>query len=528
MGDLVQIMSVSNEVSGVELAIFAGKLNAVCAEMGYVLQRSAFSPNIKDRLDFSCAVFDRDGAILAQAAHIPVHLGSMAYAMKNLVSKFEWHSGDMVVVNDPFQGGTHLPDVTLIAPFFILGELSGFVVNRAHHANIGATAPGSMPLSSKLEEEGVILSPEKLLEAGHLNAGLADQIRSIDPECSAELPEDFIAQISANRTGLNRLAASLADMSSPARFFDRMNSALHDYGALLMQRLIRQIPEGAVHFEDVLDGDGFSEVPVRLVLHLERIGDQLVFDFSESSPQVTGNLNCPVSVSAASVYYVIACMLPDYAPKCDGVFRHINLIAARGSILNANPGAAVAAGNVETSMRIVDLVQGAFAKLGIEMPAASQGTMNNVAMGNSGHGGNRRWDYYETLGGGMGAHAGGDGLDAVQCHMTNTLNTPIESLELHYPLRIEQYGLRDQSGGSGERVGGRGLKRSYRFLEPASVTLLTDRRLSRPWGVRAEPGKAGVNSLNGVPVTSKISLEVSAGDSISIETPGGGGWSPAE
>jgi N-methylhydantoinase B len=521
-------MSGSNEVSGVELAIFSGKLNAVCAEMGYVLQRSAFSPNIKDRLDFSCAVFDREGAILAQAAHIPVHLGSMAYAMKSLVSQFHWQAGDMVVVNDPFQGGTHLPDVTMIAPFFIQSELCGFVVNRAHHANIGASAPGSMPLSSRLEEEGVILSPEKLLAAGIRNAELASQIRSIDPECSATLPEDFVAQISANKTGLMRLEASLINQDEPIHFFDRMNAALHNYGALLMRRLISQIPEGVAHFEDVLDGDGFNGAPIRLSLQLRRVGDELVFDFSGSSPQVTGNLNCPLSVSAASVYYIIACMLPDYTPKCDGVFRHINLIATKGSVLNANPGAAVAAGNVETSMRVVDLVQGALRNLGVIMPAASQGTMNNIAMGSSGGNCRRRWDYYETLGGGMGAHTDGDGLDAVQCHMTNTLNTPVESLELHYPLRIEQYALRDQSGGRGVNCGGAGLKRSYRFIEPTSVTLLTDRRQSRPWGVDAESGRAGVNTLNGVDISSKITLEVSAEDSITIESPGGGGWSPAE
>lgn len=520
-------MIASNEVSGVELAIFLGKLNAVCAEMGFVLQRSAFSPNIKDRLDFSCAVFDRDGAILAQAAHIPVHLGSMAYAMKSLVSRFEWRPNDMVVVNDPFQGGTHLPDVTLVAPFFIQEKLAGFVVNRAHHANIGASAPGSMPLSSALEEEGVVLAPEKLLLQGVLNPQLAEKICRIDPETSGELPEDFIAQISANKTGLVRLAAVMSSQSDPLGFFDRMNAALHEYGAHLMQRLIAQIPEGQVCFEDVLDGDGFSNEPVRLVLELSNTNGQLVFDFSQSGHQVKGNLNCPVSVSAASVYYVIACMLPDYAPKCDGVFRFIKLVAREGSILNARPGAAVAAGNVETSMRIVDLVQGAMAKLGVDMPAAAQGTMNNVAMGSAGLNGAKRWDYYETLGGGMGAHRNGDGLDAVQCHMTNTLNTPIESLELHYPLRIEQYSVRQRSGGAGDFLGGDGLVRTYRFLEPASVTLLTDRRSSRPWGMQAESGAQGLNFHNEKPLSSKIALEVSAGDSITIQTPGGGGWSPA-
>ena len=521
-------MSGKNKVSGIDLAIFSGKLNAVCDEMGYVLQRSAFSPNIKDRLDFSCALFDRDGAILAQAAHIPVHLGSMAYAMKGLVTRFEWHPEDMVVVNDPFQGGTHLPDVTLIAPFFLCGQLAGFVVNRAHHANIGASAPGSMPLSTSLEEEGIVLTPEKLLCGGELNEPLANRIRSIDPECSGELPEDFVAQISANKTGLTRLEASLCHEKDPVAFFELMTRALHDYGAQLMTKLIENIPQGHARFEDVLDGDGFSDEPVRLVLELSNFDGQLVFDFSGSSKQVEGNLNCPLSVSAASVYYLVACLLPDYAPKCDGVFRFIKIHALEGSVLNASPGAAVAAGNVETSMRIVDLVQGALAVLGVSMPAAAQGTMNNIAMGSAGDNSRLRWDYYETLGGGMGAHSKGDGLDAVQCHMTNTLNTPIESLELHYPLRIEQYAIRDRSGGDGAFRGGNGLVRSYKFLDSASVTLLTERRLVQPWGTRAASGSLGANMLNGVALPPKIALEVSSGDSITIQTPGGGGWSPQE
>ena len=525
---MVQIMSGESKVSGIDLAIFSGKLNAVCDEMGYVLQRSAFSPNIKDRLDFSCALFDRDGAILAQAAHIPVHLGSMAYAMKALVERFEWHVGDMVVVNDPFQGGTHLPDVTMVAPFFLQGQLSGFVVNRAHHANIGASAPGSMPLSTSLQEEGVVLQPEKLLCGGELNALLAQRISSIDPECSGELPEDFVAQISANKTGLIRLEASLCHEPDPVAFFERMNRALHEYGEQLMSSLIESIPQGTARFEDVLDGDGFSEDPVRLVLELSNRGGKLEFDFSGSSKQVKGNLNCPLSVSAASVYYLVACLLPDYAPKCDGVFRFINIHALEGSVLNASTGAAVAAGNVETSMRIVDLVQGAFAELGVSMPSAAQGTMNNIAMGSAGNNSASRWDYYETLGGGMGAHGKGDGLDAVQCHMTNTLNTPVESLELHYPLRIEQYAIRDSSGGSGKFSGGNGLVRSYRFLESASVTLLTERRAVQPWGTRAGSGLPGVNMLNGERLPPKIALEVSPEDSITIETPGGGGWSPLE
>lgn len=519
-------MSEKHAVSGVELAIFSGKLNAICEEMGFVLQRCAFSPNIKDRLDFSCAVFDRYGKILAQAAHIPVHLGSMAFAMSSLVSRFEWFDGDVVVVNDPFQGGTHLPDVTLISPVFIDDTLVGYVVNRAHHANIGSRSPGSMPLSSKIEEEGILIAPQKLFAKGILNQALASQLRAIVPNCASDLPEDFAAQVSANQVGRCRLASWLAAQEKPLQWFQGLSDALNEYGAELMCRFIETLPDNSFsEFTDYLENDGFGSGVIELKLRLGREGSFIHFDFSGTSQQVAGNLNCPESVSVASVYYVIACMLPEYTPKCDGVFRYINVEAPKGSILNANPGAAVAAGNVETSMRVVDLVQGAMIGLGIDMPAASQGSMNNIAMGSAGDEGSGRWDYYETIAGGMGAHSGSRGLSGVQCHMTNTLNTPIESLELHYPLRIERYGLRQNSGGLGENLGGNGLVRKYVFLSNANVTLLTERREFRPWGIRASGGQCGENWHNGSLILGKCALEVAAGDTITIETPGGGGWS---
>jgi len=514
-----------NSVSGVELAIFSGKLNSICEEMGYVLQRSALSPNIKDRLDFSCAVFDSKGAILAQAAHIPVHLGSMAYAMSSLVSQFEWQEGDVVVVNDPFQGGTHLPDVTVVSPLFFGEVLTGFVVNRAHHANIGASAPGSMPLSESLDEEGVIISPVKLYVGGELDAEVAGRLRAIDPTCTEAIPEDFIAQVSANRTGITRLLEWLETFNDPCTDFNQRNEALNQYGASLMSSFISDLPEGTASFVDYLDDDGCGSGPIKIEVSIERRGDKLTFDFSGTDPQVKGNLNCPVSVSAAAVYYLVACMLPEYAPKCDGVFKHIHLSVPKGSLLNANQGAAVAAGNVETSMRVVDVVQGALRRLGVDMPAASQGTMNNIAMGYEGVNGQNRWDYYETIAGGMGAHSQGAGSSAVQCHMTNTLNTPVESLELHYPLRIDRYEIREHTGGLGTHAGGNGLCRTYCFLQSSHVTLLTDRRNTRPWGVESSDGAVGLNLLNGEVLPAKVAFEVTAGDKVTVSTPGGGGWS---
>ena len=519
-------MSEEQKVSGVELAIFSGKLNAICEEMGFVLQRCAFSPNIKDRLDFSCAVFDARGKILSQAAHIPVHLGSMAFAMSSLVNSFQWFEGDVVVVNDPFQGGTHLPDVTLVSPVFVDDALAGFVVNRAHHANIGSSSPGSMPLSSDIAEEGVLIVPQKLFDGGVLNQSLASSLRGIVTSCSSDLPEDFAAQLSANNVGKRRLVDWLSAKKEPLRIFQELSDALNEYGSELMRRFVENLPDNTFsEFTDYLEDDGFGSGAIELKLSLVRKRDVVCFDFTGTSAQVKGNLNCPESVSAASVYYVIACLLPEYTPKCDGVFRHIELKVPKGSILNARPGAAVAAGNVETSMRLVDLVQGAFIGLGVDMPAASQGTMNNIAMGSAGGVDSARWDYYETIAGGMGAHSCGPGLSGVQCHMTNTLNTPIESLELHYPLRIERYELRDSSGGMGQNVGGNGLLRHYSFLSRANVTLLTERRSVKPWGVKGSEGLCGANWHNNFSIAGKCALEVAAGDTITIETPGGGGWS---
>jgi N-methylhydantoinase B len=509
-------------LNAVELAVFSAQIKAICEEMGGVLQRSAFSPNIKDRLDYSCAFFDSNGEIVAQAAHIPVHLGSMAYAMSDIVSDIGWFEGDVLVLNDPFKGGTHLPDVTLVSPFFVSGHLTGFVANRAHHANIGCDSPGSMPLSTSLEEEGVIISPQKLYSQGKLNPVCLSLLSDIEGEANQSLPGDFVAQLSANTIGLQRLEQWFEEEGLSVSAFNEGLVQLNQYGSKLASTFFKRLPQGKASFYDYLDNDGISEESIRIEMSLLISDGKISIDFSGSSSQVKGNLNCPISVCAASVYYVFAALLPDYVPHCEGVFSQINIVAPKGCVMNAEPGAAVSAGNVETSMRIVDVVLGALSKLGINVPAASQGTMNNVAMGSVSE---NAWNYYETIAGGAGAGKDYDGLSASQCHMTNTLNTPIESLELHYPLRIVSYSLRKGSGGKGLNRGGDGVVRAYRFMSPSQVTLLTERRNFTPWGLEnGGDGLSGVNYLNDARLPGKAEFSVLEGDTLRIETPGGGGW----
>lgn len=505
-------------MSPVELAILISRVEAICAEMGAVLQHAAFSPNIKDRLDFSCALFDAGGELFAQAAHIPVHLGSMAYAMADIVDGVEWKPGDVLVVNDPYLGGTHLPDVTVVTPFFVGSRLVAFVANRAHHANIGADTPGSMPISSSLEDEGLVIPPMLIIEGGEPVDEAMDYIQRLE---GTDTYGDFAAQISANRKGVARLEELVSDEVDG---FIAGIAEINAYGERLARARLMEIPKGEYVFADCMDDDGFGNEDIRIAVKMVVAEDAIDVDFDGTSEQVTGNVNCPLSVAAAAVFYCFRCLLPDHTPACAGTFRCIRLHARPGTLVNAVRPAATAAGNVETSMRIVDVVLGALAQAVPEqVPAAGQGTMNNVAMGN--HSGNRPWDYYETIGGGMGAHAGGDGQGAVQSHMTNTLNTPIEALEMHYPVRINEYAIRKKSGGKGRHRGGDGLIREYEFLEPAQVTLLTERRTHRPWALAgAEAGAPGRNFVDGTQVPGKCSLAIEAGQVLRIETPGGGGY----
>ncbi len=507
----------------IELGLFASRVAAMCEEMGALLGRSAFSPNIRDRRDYSCALFDAEGALLGQATHQPVHLGSMAHAMAGLVASRPWRPGDMLILNDPYQGGTHLPDITLVAPVFAGDSLVGFCANRAHHADIGADAPGSMPVSTHLEEEGLLIPPTLLIEAGKIRQDLMDDLLGGLRDGEAALG-DFSAQIAANRLGTGRLQA-LAEQFGVGGLA-RQSRRLQDYAERLAGTAMGGLPRGSFRFGDLMDDDGAgtTDIPIRVRIDIQDA--RVLVDFEGTAAQVPGNLNCPLAVTAAAVFYVFRCLMPDHVPACAGAMRRIRIRAPEGSLVNARPPAAVAAGNVETSMRIVDAICGALAgAVPDRVPAAGQGTMNNLAMGRPGPGG---WDYYETLAGGHGAALGSDGLAARHSHMTNTLNTPIEVLERHYPLRIARYLRRRGSAGEGAFRGGDGVLREYCFLEDASLTILSERRSHAPWGVAGgAPGAPGINSLDGRHLGSKCQTEVSAGQILTIATPGGGGYGAA-
>ncbi|MGA9573951.1 MAG: hydantoinase B/oxoprolinase family protein [Lysobacterales bacterium] len=504
----------------VELGLFSSRIAAICEEMGALLGRVAFSPNIRDRLDYSCALFNRRGQLLGQATHIPVHLGSMAYAMVDLVESREWTSGDMLILNDPYRGGTHLPDVTLVAPVFAAGRLAGFCANRAHHADIGSDAPGSMPVSRALAEEGILIPPTLLIRNGEVDEAFLQSIlhQLTRPDTSRG---DFNAQISANLLGAERLQ-ELVELAGPEKF-EQQQDGLQAWAQSLVLKSLAYIPHGRYPFEDYLDDDGHghTDIPIRVTVSVREAGVEV--DFAGTAGQVEGNLNCPMPVTAAAVFYVFRCLMPAHTPACHGALQGVTIKAPKGCLVNACSPAAVAAGNVETSSRIVDAVCGALAQaLPGQFAAASQGSMNNLAMGRRGRGG---WDYYETLAGGMGAAQGCNGRSARHSHMTNTLNTPVEVLELNYPLRIEQYAVRRGSGGPGQFRGGDGVIRQYRFLEDAEVSLLTERRKYPPWGLAGgQPGQCGKNELDGQALPGKIQFQAVAGQTLTIKTPGGGGY----
>ena len=501
----------------VELALFSNRIKAICDQMGAVLQNTAFSPNIRDRLDYSCAIFDVDGQLCAQAAHIPVHLGSMAYAMQDIIRAQSWQSGDTLMLNNPFMGGTHLPDVTFVSPVFIADKLNAFVANRAHHADIGADSPGSMPISRSIVDEGIIISPTLITRNNRvIDAELNQLINRLRAPHIAKA--DFMAQISVNQTGIDALSKLINQCQDTD--FATCLEALNDYARRIARHTFATLPDGEFHFRDVMDDDGLGneDIPIECTITIQQ--SDITVDFAGTAEQVKGNINCPLSVTAAAVFYCFRCLMPAYVPSCAGTFDCIKLSVPEGNLLNASYPAAVAAGNVETSTRIVDVVLGALAQaLPTIIPAASHGSMNNVAMGGN------NWSYYETLGGGMGASARGRGIDAVQTHMTNTLNTPVEIVETHFPLLIREYSVRYGSAGGGLHNGGNGLCRTYQFLEPTQLTLLSERRNSQPWGLNdGENGDAGKNRLNGELIPGKTSIDVKADDKLRVETAGGGGW----
>ncbi len=504
----------------IELNLFSSRLESICEQMGQVLRNAAFSPNIRDRLDFSCAIFDADGGLSAQAAHIPVHLGSMAYAMSSVVSRVAWHPGDQVILNDPYLGGTHLPDITLIAPVYVDDKLTAFAVNRAHHADIGADTPGSMPVSSSLAQEGIVIPPTHYYVAGKPNQPV---IESLLARLNGEDANgDFAAQVSANLFAVDALSGLMSSMGRQ-QYLNGLHF-LNDYGQRLAANAISFIPDGVYVFEDIMDDDGQQVESIKIKITLVIKQGKVKADFDGTARQVPGNINCPLSVAAAGVFFAFRCLMPSQTPSCAGVFRDIEITAPEGCLVNAQYPAAVAAGNVETSTRVVDVTLGALAQaIPEQIPAASHGSMNNVAMGSVDTG--YRWNYYETIGGGMGAGKNGGGLSAVQTHMTNTLNTPVEVLESTYPLRIREYAIRRGSGGTGKRNGGHGIVRSFEFLKDAQISVLTERRRIAPWGSQGgKDGQPGLNLLNGTKMPAKFQASVSNGDVLEVHTPGGGGY----
>jgi N-methylhydantoinase B len=522
-------------VDPVSLEIFRCALTAIAEEMGTVLMQSSYSPNIKERRDFSCALFDARGRLVAQAAHIPVHLGSMPDSVAAALVTFEHFApGDIIALNDPFLGGTHLPDITLIAPLFVEVDdqscLVGFAANRAHHADVGGMSPGSMPLATEIYQEGIILPPVKLWEAGRPNrALLALFLRNV--RTPGERRGDLAAQVAANRTAVRRVQELVERWGIPQ--LEEHFEALIVYAQRITRATIAAIPDGTYRFSDALDDDGKSEVPVPIVVTVLVQGEHITVDFSGSNSQVRGNVNTVVSVARSATYYVLRCLMPDDAPVNHGTFLPISVLAPLGTVVNARPPAAVAQGNVETSQRITDVLFGALAQaLPAVVPAASQGTMNNIAAGGMDPRTGQPFTYYETMGGGMGARPHLAGLGGVHTHMSNTLNTPIEALEYAYPMRITRYQLRDGSGGRGAACGGDGLLREITFEASMEVTLLTERRRLPPYGLQGgEPGACGENRFwhNGEErrLPGKVQIHVEPGDRLVIASPGGGGWGKA-
>lgn len=519
-------------VNPISLELFRNGLTAITEEMGAVLMRSSYSPNIKERRDFSCALFDRQGRLIAQAAHIPVHLGSMPDSVAAALTTFhDFLPGDVIALNDPFLGGTHLPDITLIEPIFVQIDerqhLMGFAANRAHHSDVGGISPGSMPIATEIYQEGFIIPPIKLWEAGLPNQVVLDLfLRNV--RTPNERKGDLAAQVAANHTALRSMQELVNRWTLPS--VEEHCTALIAYAERITRATIESIPDGCYHFIDYLDNDGVSSDPIVIMATVTVQGSSLKVDFTGSAPQTQGNVNAVAAVAKSAVYYVVRCLMPEDAPTNHGTFIPITIITPDSSIVNARPPAGVAQGNVETSQRITDVVFGALAlALPAVIPAASQGTMNNVSAGGIDPRSGLPFAYYETMGGGMGARPSMDGLSGVHTHMSNTLNTPVEAFEYAYPMRISAYRLRDHSGGDGHTRGGDGLEREITFEVPTEVTLLTERRYRPPYGLHGgEPGKCGENRLlhtnHETLLPGKVHFRTEPGDRLTILSPGGGGW----
>ncbi|MEX2607145.1 MAG: hydantoinase B/oxoprolinase family protein [Kiritimatiellia bacterium] len=519
------------EISPTELSVFHQLYTSIADEMGAGLARTAYSPNIKERKDFSCALFDAQGYLLAQAAHIPVHLGAMPRSVEAARTAFpELADGDVVMLNDPFQGGTHLPDITLVSPVWRAGELLGYTATRAHHADVGGMTPGSLPNSTSIYQEGLRIPPVRVVRGGEVQEDLL-RILYANSRNPAERKGDLRAQLHAHHIGETRWRERLGGRD--AEELNQIHRALFDYADRQMRGALAGLPTGCWEAEDYLENAGADAIAATLRGTLRITESGVEVDLRDSDDSIEGSLNAVRAITEAAVYYVFLCWLCRNDPGCPppvnaGSFRAITLHTRPGSVVDARLPSAVAGGNVETSQRIVDLLLTLLSRaVPGEIPAQSQGTMNNVTLGG------RDFAYYETLSGGAGAGPDRPGASTIQCHMTNTLNTPVEALEFAYPLRVRRLELREGSGGEGAQRGGDGLVREWEALVPMEVTLLTERRLLAPKGAGAggdgHPGKQLLIRPDGRPVRTlpgKGTFAMQPGDILRVETPGGGGFSP--
>ena len=514
----------------IRLEIFRSLFTSVAEEMGLSLRRTAFSPNIKERRDYSCAVFDSLGRLIAQGDHMPVHLGSMPMSVRAAIESGPIFPGDVLILNDPYAGGTHLPDVTMVAPVFTGTNRSPlfYVANRAHHADIGGATPGSMGAATEIYQEGVRIPPVRLVRGGQLERDLWSLLLA-NVRGREEREGDFAAQLGAIRVGEERLLEIVGRYGRSET--NRYTAHLHRYTERMMRRALAEIPAGRCEATDFLDDDGVGSGPIPIKVRITISGGAAHVDFTGSSPQVSGPLNAVEAITISAVLYVFRCLLASDVPAGAGLLSPLEVVAPAGTIVNARPPAPVAGGNVETSQRIVDVMLRALSQLlPGRIPAASQGSMNNLTIGGWDGRQGREFSYYETIAGGMGARPDADGLSAVHTHMTNSLNTPVEALEFSYPLIVRRYQIRRQSGGAGRQRGGDGVVREIELRTPARVSLLSDRRIIPPYGLfGGDPGQPGRNLLQrpggattGLP--GKFSLEAEAGTRLTIETPGGGGF----
>ena len=514
---------------GIELELFRHQLNSISEEMGIVLKKTAYSANIKERRDYSCAVYNRDGETVSMGEHMPVHLGAMPESVRHVRVAMRLSPGDVAIVNDPFRGGTHLPDITAVMGVFLSGERSPrfYVANRAHHADVGGMSPGSMPMAREIYQEGIRIPPVKIIKHGEFDGEILELLLA-----NVRTPEEREGDLRAQWMSLERGRARLEEITrryTPVRT-ERLMSALCDYSERMMRAALHRLPDGDYPFEDFLDSDGVTANPIRIAVSVRIRGDRAEVDFTGTDRQAAGSVNANHAVATAAVTYVFRCLLREDVPFTAGLMRPLRIINPRGTVTTALPPAAMAAGNVETSQRITDTVLGALALAAPgAIPAASSGTMNNLTFGGWDSRRDRTFAYYETIAGGMGAHPLAGGLNATHTHMTNSLNTPVEAFEHQFPVRVRVYRVRRGSGGSGKHRGGDGVVKEFEFLDAAEVTLLSDRRERGPYGLNGGmPGQPGRNWIERGgkrrPLDAKTRLDVQPGDVLGIESPGGGGW----